>query len=430
MKSILLSFFSFLFLTSLHAQVNYFPPLQGDQWETVSFAELGWCDDQLDELLDYLEISNTKAFIVLKDGKIVIEEYFGDTNMNTNLPWNSAGKTLTGLMIGVAQENGILSIDDKTSDYLGTGWTSLTSEEEDQILIQHQLAMTTGLDDTEAYCVTPECLTYLADPGTRWAYHNGPYTLLQDVIESASGITMNNYLNQNLKSKTGIQGAFIPLGTNKVFFGPARGMARMGLLALNEASWDTTAILSDMDYYNQMISPSQDLNLAYGYLWWLNGSSSFMLPSSQIVFPGSISIEAPADLFAGIGKNGQFMDVVPSQDLVVIRMGDAPNNDLVPLPFHNEMWEYLTAIICESTATEESIPSSSINIYPNPFNQQFQIDTDLEIATIQLYNAMGQLVVQQAQAGSISGRDLAVGIYWLEIIDTEGRKAVKQIVKQ
>jgi len=283
--------------------------LQGTEWDTISTEELGWCEDQIDTLVNFLEEKNTKAFLILKDGKIVVEKYFGDTEIATVLPWNSAGKTITAMMVGIAQEQGLLAIEDKTSDYLGLGWTSLPQEKEDSITILNQLTMTSGLDEGEAYCVSPECLTYVADAGTRWAYHNGPYTLLTDVIEEASGLTMNNYTLLNLKLQTGIDGVFIPLATNKVFFGKARGMARMGLLMLNKGTWNNTPVLEDMDYYNQMISPSQDINLGYGYLWWLNGSSSYMLPGSQFVFSGETAPNAPADLFSAIGKNGQYLNV-------------------------------------------------------------------------------------------------------------------------
>ena len=56
----------------------------------------------------------------------------------------------------------------------------------------------------------------------------------------------------------------------------------------------------------------------------------------------SLASIAPEDLIAGMGKNGQYLDVIPSQNLVIIRMGEAPDGDnLVPINFHNEMWRYL-----------------------------------------------------------------------------------------
>jgi hypothetical protein len=65
----------------------------------------------------------------------------------------------------------------------------------------------------------------------------------------------------------------------------------------------------------------------------------------QTVFNQSISPNAPADLFAAMGKNGQLINVVPSKGLVVIRMGDAPDSALVPFTFQDEMWKKLSLVI-------------------------------------------------------------------------------------
>jgi hypothetical protein len=60
-----------------------------------------------------------------------------------------------------------------------------------------------------------------------------------------------------------------------------------------------------------------------------------------------MSENAPNDLFAGMGKNGQFVEVIPSMNLVVIRMGEAPDGSLVPITFHNEMWEKINLVMNE-----------------------------------------------------------------------------------
>jgi hypothetical protein len=94
-----------------------------------------------------------------------------------------------------------------------------------------------------------------------------------------------------------------------------------------------------------MINTSQQLNLSYGYLWWLNGKPSFMSPGSQLVIPAAITPNAPADMYAAMGKNGQYINVVPSQRLVVLRMGDNPDNSLVPYTYQNQIWEKLNKVI-------------------------------------------------------------------------------------
>ena len=82
------------------------------------------------------------------------------------------------------------------------------------ITIRHQLTMTTGLDDevTDPYCTDDTCLIYKAEAGTRWAYHNAPYTLLDQIMETTTGLTLNQYTSQKIKTITGMTGLFVPSG--------------------------------------------------------------------------------------------------------------------------------------------------------------------------------------------------------------------------
>ncbi|HAI36706.1 MAG TPA: serine hydrolase, partial [Maribacter sp.] len=119
-----------------------------------------------------------------------------------------------------------------------------------------------------------------------------------------------------------------------------------GILNLNQGNWDGTSILSDQEYFNAMTNSSQNHNLAYGYLYWLNGKSSFRLPSSEDEFTGSLIPNAPDDLIAGLGLNDQKLYMVPSLDMVIVRMGGASNEELLgPSSFDNELWELINAVI-------------------------------------------------------------------------------------
>lgn len=70
-----------------------------------------------------------------------------------------------------------------------------------------------------------------------------------------------------------------------------------------------------------------------------------MVPGLQTVFPGHLAVSAPADMFAAMGKNGQLINVVPSKNMVVVRMGDVPGSDFVPIAFQNALWDTLNAVI-------------------------------------------------------------------------------------
>lgn len=324
----------------------YFPSTTSSTWETVSVEDLSWNKNAEQPLYDLLDEKDTKAFMILKNGKIVIEKYFDDFTQNSQWYWASAAKTLTAFTVGIAQENELLDIDDKTSDYLGEGWTSATLEQENLITVKNQLTMTSGLNGLYFDCVTPDCLKYLADAGTRWAYTNGPYTLLQTVVANASGISFSNFYNTNLRDKIGMDGIWQASGNNNIYYSTARSMARFGILNLNNGKWDDEIILGDNNYLQQMKNTSQDLNKSYGYLWWLNGKESFRVPASQTNFNGKLIPNAPNDTYAGLGKNDQKLYIVPSKGLVIVRMGeDAGEDQAGPSSFDNDLWEKINALI-------------------------------------------------------------------------------------
>lgn len=397
----------------------YFPPNSGSTWETTDPATLGWCADSIQVLYDYLESKDTKAFIVLKNGRIVLEHYFGGFTPDSVWAWNSAGKTLTSFAVGIAQAEGFLSIQDTTSDYLGTGWTSLTPQQEEKITIRHQLTMTSGLNDTNFFCTDPACLTYLADPGTRWAYHNAPYTLLDDVIANATGQSLNTWVHQKIKQPIGMTGFFLPIGYNNIYYSTPRSMARFGLLLLNEGDWNGTPVLNDASYFYDMTHPSQSLNESYGYLTWLNGQNSFMVPQSQLVFPGQALPNAPQDMFAALGKNGQIINVVPSQELVVVRMGNSDGDYLVPTTFNDSIWYYMNRLSCPAGITSADEPE--ILLSPNPSSQNVIIYGLLSTDEVVVSDLSGKQVDVLRTGNEFDFHSLEKGTY-LITINRNGRK--------
>ncbi len=373
------------FGTHLRSQTMYIPPVAGTQWDTVSVQSLGWNAAAVAPLHAMLEAAHTRAFIVLKNGRIVMEKYFGTFTKDSLWYWASAGKSMTSVLVGIAKSEGRLALSDTTSKWLGKGWTSAPPEMEDKITIRHQLTMTTGLDDgvPDRDCTDRSCLLFKTDAGTRWAYHNAPYTLLDPVIERATGQSLNTYYLTRMRSKIGMNGFYFASGDyNNVLMTTPRSMARFGLLMLNRGVWDTTPILNDTAYFREMTTSSQTINPSYGYLWWLNGKTSYMLPTLQMVFPGSVSPAAPADMFAALGKNGQLINIVPSLGIVFIRMGDAPDGtfgSLVATVLNNQIWEKLTAVMGSTTGAAGRADASVVRDfslsqnYPNPFNPRTTI---------------------------------------------------------
>jgi len=427
MKPVYLLLITFLFQSKSDAQL-YYPPITGTVWETLAPESLGWCEDSIEVLYDYLEATNSKAFIVLKDGKIVLEKYFGTFTQASPHVWNSAGKTLTAIAVGIAQEEGFLSIEDTTSDYLGQGWTSLTPAQEEKITIRHQLTMTTGLDDGTAdfFCTDPACLTYLAEPGTRWAYHNGPYTLLDSVIEVATGMTLNDWTTTRIESITGMTGQFYPIDYNNIFISNARSMARFGLLLQSGGVWNGTPVLDDPGYFNEMTHSSQTINRSYGYLTWLNGQSSYMIPQSQLVIPGSAMPNAPADVYAALGKNSQLINVAPTDGLVLIRMGESDGNSLVSTQYNDTIWQYVNRLSCTLETTETEL--STIGISPNPSHSQVTLTGWLAEDSVTVYDPSGKTVALPFTNGIAATSHLSPGMYLLSVERSGNRKVLRLII--
>ncbi|MEP3208759.1 MAG: serine hydrolase [Maribacter sp.] len=323
----------------------YFPPIDSDTWEQATMTELDWDEAAEQPLLDFLEENNTRSFIIMHEGKIVIEAYFNEHLATSPWYWASAGKTLTSTTVGIAQDEGFLNINDKVSDYLGAAWTSVSSEKEDLITNKHLLAMDSGLDDSLGDAVSPSNLQYVADAGTRWAYHN-VYVKLQDVVAAASNQSWSEYFNSRLRDKIGMTGTWLESGEDlSVYWSNTRSMARFGLLIYANGKWKNEQIISEA-FLEEATNSSQDINLSYGYLWWLNGKDSYGLPQTQLKFNGPLVPNAPVDMYSALGKNDQKIYVVPSKKLVIVRMGDAADDSNFALSsFDNALWAKVNALI-------------------------------------------------------------------------------------
>lgn len=325
-------------------EAMYFPPMTGTTWETKTPESLGWNTANIAALNTYLSDKHTKGFIVLHNGKIVMEQYYNGHTATLPWYWASAGKTLTSTVTGIAEQEGFLNSNNKVSDYLGTGWTSAPLAKENLITCKNLLSMNSGLNDALGDDVSPANLQYVADAGTRWAYHN-VYVKLQDVVAQATGQTWNTYFNTKLRDKIGMTGTWIQDGDLSVYWSTPRSMARFGLLALAKGNWNGTQIVNAA-YLNSATTTSQSINQAYGYLWWLNGKTSYHLPQTQFQFSGTLIPSAPADMYCALGKNDQKIYVVPSKKLVIIRMGDVADGVNFALSdFDETLWEKISAVI-------------------------------------------------------------------------------------
>ena len=205
--------------------------------------------------------------------------------------------------------------------------------------------MTSGINDESNLVIKPN-LTYLADAGTRWSYHN-VFQVLMDVVAEVSNQDFETYFNSKISSRIGMTGYWNEGLIFTIYHSTTRSMARFGLLALSKGKWKNEQILNE-SYFNESIVSSQNINPSYGYLWWLNGKTSYMIPGSQDVYQGRLIPNAPPDMYAAMGAEDQRIYVIPSKKMVIVRMGDAsdPLNPSFALSgFDNDLWDKINALI-------------------------------------------------------------------------------------
>ncbi|MGK0366336.1 MAG: hypothetical protein ACI85O_003409 [Saprospiraceae bacterium] len=173
----------------------------------------------------------------------------------------------------------------------------------------------------------------------------------------------------------------------------------------------------------------QNLNLAYSYLWWLNGKESHKLSLFNITFPGSLIPTAPDDMYAALGKNDQKIYVVPSLDLVVVRVGNKASEEVLALSdFDKINWEKLMNMICSTTPIHENLKEKSIKIVPNLVQDCFRVETDLSYSKIVICDTSGKLVKSFSANEKYSVSDLEKALYFVQIFNQNERIGIQKII--
>lgn len=409
----------------LKAQGLYFPPVGSPQWQKTSPSSLNYCKPEIDSLYNYLKANNTKAFILLKDGKIVLEKYFGDFNKDSSWEWKEASHTLTAALFGIAQSNHLLDIEAPVQKYLGEAWTSLSPEKETEIKVEDHLKMTTGLKSNKKdnTCIKPECLGFKSIAGEQWMFHQPSYLILESILKVAADQSFNQFLFNYLRGAIGLSGSYSNDAETKSYRSNARAAARFGLFLLAKGSWEEKVIITDDAFFNQMTSPSQELNLAYGYLTWLNGQSNYQLPQSSNTFEGELVPYAPIDLFAAFGKDGQLINIVPSEGLVWVRFGDAPQvgNGSIAAIFNNNIWKRIQQLDCQAfSITSESDDINQLS--PKPGKDEIRISTKVPIQKLLISDETGKVHFAEdinSKKLSINTKQFEKGIYFARIYFSE-----------
>ncbi|MEJ2089759.1 MAG: serine hydrolase, partial [Gammaproteobacteria bacterium] len=343
-------FKAFAWLT-LIATTGVHAAFPGEQWTRAERP--AWNPAALGALFDYAATQRSTGVVIVQDGELIAERYWPPGTedryrrmLRSTTPDGrtledvaSVQKSIVSLLVGMAQSRGLLNPDQAVSVHLGDGWSSAATDAERAITVRHLLTMTSGLTPT---------LTSEAPAGGKWSYNTRAYSKLVNVLEAATGEDIDTLTRRWLTGPLQMnESSWQPrpwvtenIDANVVgFVTSARDLARFGVLMLNNASWAGTDLLENPGYYAASISPSQSLNPAYCYLWWLNGRP---LRRAGERTHDSMAPAAPGDVYAAQGALGRKLYVAPSLNLVVTRLGDAPEQD-----FNQELWRRLMATMPE-----------------------------------------------------------------------------------
>lgn len=325
------------------ASGTYFPPGNAEgAWATVDPAAAGWDTKALADVSAWVGQTNGTSFMVLADGKVLTETYFG-TDASTLRDVASAQKSVVSLLVGIAMANGSFGMDDTVSSIVGAGWTNDTPENEAPITVRHLLTMTSGLDDS---------LMRVEAPGSTWRYNTNAYHCLEGVLEKKTGKSLQDLTRALLLDRIGAGASAWttrPLQKDgkgqpiKALEMTARDMARVGLLVQAGGAW-RDAVVVPPSYLATALDTSQPLNASYGLLFWLNGKASYLLPQSTRPTAGPLMPSAPADVVAALGAQDQKIYASRSQKLVVVRQGRAAAQGAQALSdFDDQLWKRLLA---------------------------------------------------------------------------------------
>lgn len=281
-------------------------------------------------LVEDLIHSNTASFLVIKDGKLVHEQYWRGYNRNSKTNSFSMAKAVTVMLLGKALEEGkIKNIDEKFSDFFEEFKSKKFGKD---LTLKHLAQMEAGLDWNEDYKnpFLPNAKAYYGkdlkatfsrkfkeEPGTRFEYQSGSTQLLGFAVKKAVGQSLSSYLSEKFWIPLGMeQNAQWSTDQNRMektyccIHSNARDFAKLGQLFLDNGKVGDQQILNP-DFIEQMKNPTQKSDEIYGMGFWTNNDN-------------------PVKHYYFLGLQGQYIIMVPEYNMVIVRTGsynDLPKND-------------------------------------------------------------------------------------------------------
>jgi CubicO group peptidase (beta-lactamase class C family) len=305
------------------AAVDYWPTAG---WRTSTPAEQGMDAQKLADMLDKIQQDqlNLDSLLVIRNGYLVLEKYFGSFQQDTRHELYSCTKSFISTLVGIALDQGLIAGTEQPilGFFPGKAFANPDPQKETMTL-EDLLTMRSGLDWEEgdptyrAMYVSQDWVKYVLDepmaqpPGTQFLYCSGCTHVLSAIVQKATGMNTLDFAKRNLFEPLGItnlrwdtDSTGIPIGGWGLQITP-RDMAKLGYLYLYGGEWDGQQIVSTAWVENATTRhTATDGTMGYGYQWW--------------IYP---SLEG----YTALGRYGQTIFVIPWADLVIVTT--APNLD-------------------------------------------------------------------------------------------------------
>ncbi|MFO7561545.1 MAG: serine hydrolase [Enhygromyxa sp.] len=309
-------------------------------WATAAPEQHGLTTEGLSQLAAVAEQLDSSCLMVIHDGVVVGEWYWDGFDRSKNVTnVFSVTKSITSTLVGIAQADGQLQIDQPASTYIPR-WADTPSA---SVTVRNIISNDSGrfwsfesdyvtglllaLDQT-AYAIG---LSQQADPGAVWEYNNSAIQALHPVLAEATDQDVSLYAQQKLFEPIGATArmGLDPIGNPLTYQGATAScddMARFGYLALREGKWKDQQLVPQQ-WFKQATTPSTELNAGYGFMWWLNKKGHVVLPSFPLrnEFDGQMVPAASEQVFFALGAFGQLVIVDPKEEYVVVRLQDIPD---------------------------------------------------------------------------------------------------------
>jgi len=278
----------------------------------------------------------TRAVVVLYNGQLIAERYANGFNAHTKLAGWSMTKTVFGALTGILVKEGRLRIDEPAPV---PEWRAV-QDPRHAITLRDLLQQRSGLDFEEIYSKASDATRMLYEkadmggftashplknkPGAVFYYSSGNSNILSRIIRQTLGDSLYySFPYQQLFYKLGMYSAVIEPDASGTFVGSsymyatARDWARFGLLYQNDGVFNKERILPE-GWIEQSTRPAPESLRGYGFQIWLNTGSDTTIKH----YP-----DAPGDMFYADGFESQLIFIIPSKNLVVVRLGLTQHNN-------------------------------------------------------------------------------------------------------